>query len=70
MEKFWIIKGLLEDALITMERTLNFDGKTFFFRFPKELTKNVHKGDTAGIKLLTADGKKFLVEIKGSKLPA
>lgn len=64
LEKFWIIEKLLEDSLITMERNLNYDGKTYFFRFPKELTKNIHKDDVVDIKLLTPDGKNFLVEIK------
>lgn len=63
-EKFLIIKKLLEDRLITIERNMNFDGKTYFFRFPKELTKGLHKEDTVDIKLLTPDGKMFLVEIK------
>jgi len=63
-EKFLIIKKLLEDNLITIERNMNFDGKTYFFRFPKELTNNLHKDDLVDIKLLTPDGKTFLVEIK------
>ena len=64
LEKFWMFKGLLEDNLITIERSMNYDGKTFFFRFPKELTKNLHKDDLVDIKLLSPEGKMFLVEIK------
>ena len=63
-EKFLIIKKLLEEDLITIERNMNYDGKTYFFRFPKELTKNLHKEDIVDIKLLTPNGKMFLVEIK------
>ena len=63
-EKFLIMKKLLEDELITIERNMNFDGKTFFFRFPKELTNNLHKKDLVDIKLLSTDGRMFLVEVK------
>jgi hypothetical protein len=67
LEKFWMFKRLLEDKLITLERNMNYDGKTFFFRFPKELTKDLHKGDLVNIKLLSPEGKMFLVEIKQAK---
>lgn len=63
-EKFLIMKKLLEDELITIERNMNYDGKTFFFRFPKELTHGLHKNDLVDIKLLTPNGRMFLVEIK------
>lgn len=63
-EKFLIIKQLLTENLITIERNMNYDGKTFFFRFPKELTHDLHKNDLVDIKLLTPNGKMFLVEIK------
>ncbi len=65
LEKFWVIKKLLEDNLIAIERNMNFDGRSCFFRLPKEMAKGLHKGDVAGIKLLSPDGKMFLVEIKG-----
>ncbi len=42
-------KRLLEDKVITIERNMNYDGKTFFFRFPKELTKDLHKDDLVDI---------------------
>ena len=67
LEKFLIFKKLLEDRLITVERNMNYDGKTFFFRFPKELTKDLHKDDLVDIKLLSPEGKMFLVEIKSGK---
>ena len=63
-EKFLIMKKLLQDKLITIERSMNYDGKTYFFRFPKELTGNLHKEDLVDIKLLSTDGRMFLVEIK------
>ena len=63
-EKFLIMKKVLQDKLITIERSMNYDGKTFFFRFPKELTGNLHKEDLVDIKLLSTDGRMFLVEIK------
>ena len=66
-EKFLIMKKLLQDNLITIERSMNYDGKTFFFRFPKELTNNLHKEDLVDIKLLSTDGRMFLVEIKHGK---
>ncbi len=64
LEKFWMFKRLLEDKMITIERSMNYDGKTYFFRFPKELTKNLHKDDLVDIKLLSPEGKMFLVEVK------
>ena len=63
-EKFLIMKKLSEEEPITIERSMNYDGKTFFFRFPKELTGNLHKEDLVDIKLLSTDGRMFLVEIK------
>jgi hypothetical protein len=51
-EKFLIIKRVIDDDLITIERSMNYDGKTYFFRFPKELTNNLHKKDLVDIKLL------------------
>ena len=63
-EKFIIMKKLLEDKLITIERSMNYDGKTYFFRFPKELASNLHKQDLVDIKLLSTDGRMFLIEIK------
>ena len=64
LEKFWTIERLLEDRTIHIERAMNFDGKTFFFRFPKELTKGWQKGDLVDIKLVTPENKLFLIEIK------
>src|SRR3989338_6824125 len=44
-ERFLIMKKLLEDKLVTMERNINYDGKAYFFRFPKELTRGWSKDD-------------------------
>ena len=66
-EKFLIMKKLLDDNLITIERNMDYDEKTYFFRFPKELTNNLHKEDLVDIKLLSTDGRMFLVEIKHGK---
>ena len=64
-EKFLLMKKLLQEDNITMERSMNFDGKTYFFRFPKELTGNLSKSSLVDIKLLSTNGRMFLVEIKG-----
>src|SRR3989344_8515742 len=58
-EKFLIVKQLLNENTITVERNMNYDGKTFFFRFPKELTNNLHKEDLVDSKLLSTDGRMF-----------
>ena len=63
-EKFLIMKKFLMENPITIERNMNYDGKAFFFRFPKELANNLHKKDRVDIKLLSTDGRTFLVEVK------
>ena len=35
-EKFIIMKKLLDEKLISMKRKINYDGKDYFFKFPKE----------------------------------
>lgn len=62
MEKIWMIEKILDDKLISIERTVNYDGKTFFVRFPIEVTKNWHKGANANIKLLSPE--EFFIKIK------
>ncbi|MEK6963738.1 MAG: hypothetical protein AABX70_04880 [Nanoarchaeota archaeon] len=62
LETFWVLERLINDKLVTMARTINFDGKTHFIRFPKELSKNWGKGQQVDIKLLTPE--RFLVEVK------
>jgi hypothetical protein len=63
LERFWTLQKIMDDKLVTMERSLNFDGKTFFFRFPKELTATWGRSNCVDIKLLSPE--KFLVEVKG-----
>lgn len=61
LETIWSMKKLLNKKVIEIERKVNFDGKVFFLRFPKEITKNWHKGITADIKILASD--EFFVKI-------
>jgi len=62
LEDVWTIEKLLKDDALTMRRSVNFDGKMFFIRFPKELTKRWKKGRYADIKFI--DSKRFIVEIE------
>lgn len=62
MEKFWTIEKLLKDDLISMERSMNYDGKAYFFRFPKEISKNFTKDSCVDIKIINPET--FLVEVK------
>ncbi|MBU0627970.1 MAG: hypothetical protein KKC75_02180 [Nanoarchaeota archaeon] len=62
MEAIWTFEKMAKDDVLSMERALNYDGKMFFIRFPKELTKNWKQGDNACIKMI--DTKRFLVEVK------
>lgn len=64
LERFWTVRKIMEDRSISIERSMNFDGKTYFFRFPKELTKGWHKSDVVDIKLITPGNNAFLIEIK------
>jgi len=61
LEAIWTFEKLVTDKTISMERAVNYDGKMFFLRFPKELTKTWHKGDNANIKAI--DTKRFVIEI-------
>lgn len=62
LENIWIIEKMLKNDVLTMKRSINFDGKMFFLRFPMELTKNWKKGNYADIKLI--DNNRFIVEVK------
>lgn len=62
LEKVWIIEKILDEKLISLDRAVNYDGKTFFVRFPVEITKKWHKGAQANIKLLSPE--EFLIKIK------
>lgn len=63
MEKFWEIRMLLEGKAPTMERSLNYDGKTYFVRFPKDLTAGwaQQKKEKARLTMLSPD--RYLVEV-------
>ena len=62
MEKFRGIQMLLEGKAPTMERSINYDGKAYFVRFPKDLTGSWNKGKKkATITMLTPE--KYLVEV-------
>ncbi len=62
MELIWTFEKMLNDDVLCMERSLNYDGKMFFLRFPKEISKNWHKGGLVSMKMI--DTKRFIVEIK------
>lgn len=61
LESIWVMEKLLKSDVLTMKRAINYDGKMFFLRFPKELTKSWSKGNSADIKLI--DSHRFIVEI-------
>lgn len=65
LEKLLFIEKLLAGNLISMKRKMNFDGKAFFFRFPKELSQNWGRESSAEIKIVTPET--FLVEVKRGK---
>lgn len=56
-----IMSGFLDDKKIEFRRKLNFDGHSFFLRFPSEVTKKWRKGMTATIKAINTGS--FSVEI-------
>ena len=62
LEKIWMIEKILDEKLISLERNVNYDGKTFFVRFPIEITKRWRKGAHADIKLLSPE--EFFIKIK------
>jgi|SRR3989344_4612902 len=62
LEKIWMIEKILNEKLISIERNVNYDGKTFFVRFPMEITKGWHKGAHADIKLLSPE--EFFIKIR------
>ncbi len=62
MEIIWAFEKLISDDALCMERSLNYDGKMFFLRFPKELTKNWHNIGNACITVI--DTKRFIVEVR------
>ena len=63
MEKFWQLQILLEGKAPKMERSLNYDGKTYFVRFPKDLTENWAKQKKGKAILTMLTPEKYFVEI-------
>ncbi len=61
LQKIWALQMLLEGKAPTMERSLNYDGKTYFVRFPKDLTSGWKRKEKARMTMLTPE--KYLVEI-------
>ncbi len=61
LQKIWTLQMLMEEKAPTMERSLNYDGKTFFVRFPKDLTSGWKGKEKARMTMLTPE--KYLVEI-------
>lgn len=62
MEIIWSIQKLFEDKSASMKRALNHDGKMYFLRFPKEITKSWKNPKEAEIKII--DEKRFIVEVE------
>jgi len=62
MEMIWNIQKLLEDKAIALKRAINHDGKMYFLRFPKEITKTWKNPKEAEIKII--DEKRFIVEVE------
>ena len=62
LEAIWTMEKLIDEKLLSMRRSLNYDGKMFFLRFPKELSKSWRKGQHADIKII--DTNKFIVEVE------
>jgi|SRR3989344_2059262 len=62
LEMIWTFEKLMKNSLLSMKRSLNYDGKMFFLRFPKELTKDWKKGLEAEMKII--DKNKILIEVK------
>ncbi len=62
LERIWTIEKLLDEKLISVERAVNYDGRTFFVRFPAELTRKWRKGANASITLINPE--EFLIKIK------
>ena len=61
LRKIWTLQMLMEGKAPTMERSLNYDGKTYFVRFPKDLTSGWKGKEKARMTMLTPE--KYLVEI-------
>ena len=54
LDKILEFENILKDKTLKFERVLNFDGRTFFMRFPAEITKGWNKNLKTEIKALSA----------------
>ena len=63
LENIWAIQKFLEGKSPTMERSLNYDGKTYFVRFPKDLTANWAKQKKEKARLTMLSPDRYLVEV-------
>jgi len=62
LELLWVLEKILKNDSPKLKRSLNFDGKMFFMRFPKEFTRGWSKQNYADIQAI--DRSRFIVEIK------
>lgn len=62
LENIWRIEKLLHGNLIHFDRSINNDGKMYFFRFPKEFTNHWHPDMKAHVELL--GNNEFLVKVE------
>lgn len=63
LERIWALQLFLEERAPAIERSLNYDGKTYFVRFPKDLTANWQKRKKGKALLTMLTPEKYLVEI-------
>ena len=63
LQKIWTLQMLMEERAPSMERNLNFDGKTYFVRFPKDLTANWAKQKKEKARLTMLSPDRYLVEV-------
>ncbi|MBI2143939.1 hypothetical protein HYU17_02190 [Candidatus Woesearchaeota archaeon] len=63
LEDIWAIQKFLEGKSPTMERSLNYDGKTYFVRFPKDLTAGWAKQKKEKARLTMLSPDRYLVEV-------
>lgn len=63
LQKIWTLQMLMEDKAPTMERSLNYDGKTYFVRFPKDLTAGWAKQKKEKARLTMLSPDRYLVEV-------
>ncbi|MBI3036465.1 hypothetical protein HYY73_01735 [Candidatus Woesearchaeota archaeon] len=63
LERFWQMQMFFEGKAPKMERSLNYDGKTYFVRFPKDLTAGWAKQKKEKARLTMLSPDRYLVEV-------